>query len=239
MKLTELQTFRKTSNVLYLLEVDEKQFLVKRYRDCDSQRRRDTEASAMAYWKSKGFLVPDLAPMSLPKIEGVYLVMSFIDGLSLREYLSQSDVEVSEKMGKLSEVFRQVYTRHKRAVENNDRQLIHYDPSTGNILIAKQDLFTIDFEAPVRNLSVQEAAAIELATLCRWITRDLGLECVRDILLRLVEAYDCPMVLHMIVKRTAGRSFQFYHRWRDRKRKSVYPQEVTKYDIADTLAKLL
>jgi tRNA A-37 threonylcarbamoyl transferase component Bud32 len=240
MTLTELQTFLKTSNDLYVFEVEAKKFLVKCYRGEDAQRHRDAEAVTMAYWKSKGFLVPDVVDISVPGIEGAYLVMSLIEGISFREYLSQSEINVSEKLERVSALFRQVYSRHRLAFETDDRQLIHYDPSTGNILMAQKNFYTIDFESPARSLPVKQSGAIELATLCRWMARDMGAETVPEIMMRLVEAFDdCPMVLQLIVERTAGRSFQFIHRWRNEKRKRVHPQDVTKYDIADTLAKLL
>jgi hypothetical protein len=84
-----------------------------------------------------------------------------------------------------------------------------------------------------------ESASIEAATTCRWIVRDLGIESLDRVLKLAAAAYgNQELLLKLIVDRTTGRPFQLYHRWKNKKRKLAHPDEVTKYDIADGLAKL-
>ena len=130
--------------------------------------------------------------------------------------------------------------RHKLAIHLNDPDITHHDPSTDNVILAKNNFYFIDFETPAqRRRSVLESASIEVAITCMWIVRDLGIESNEHVLKALVEAYDRQeSLLKLIVERTCGRPFQFYHRWKNRKRKLAHTDEVTKYDIADGLAKL-
>jgi len=240
MKLSPLATFRKTSNALYTFTGDKEKLLVKCYRGCSAYDHIQQEQFALTYWRQAGYSVPEIRDLIVPPLEQPYLVMTYIDGLSLREYLSSERIALDQKLLAVEKFFADMSTRHKRAIKNDDRHLLHYDPSSGNVILADNKFYYIDFEAPPQRHGVLDAASAELATVCRWIVRDLGIDSLKDVLRVMVSAYaDQQVLLRRTVNRTTGRPFQFYHRWQDRKRKLAQPQNVTKYDIADALRKIV
>jgi len=241
MKLSPFKTFRKTTNSLYILVDRDSRYLVKHYCGPSNFARRRQEKFMLNLWKQFGLNVPGIHDKEVASLPEPYLVTSFIEGLSLREYLSKNDCSIEKKLKSLAALFRELAQRHDLAIRADDRNLVHYDPSSGNIICAKDGFYFIDFETPVqKRRTVLESASIEVATTCRWIVRDLGIEFLEEVLKVMVISYTGQeSLLKLIVKRTAGRPFQFYHRWQDRKRKMARPQDVTKYDIADALAKLL
>lgn len=241
MKLSPLTTFRKTSNQLYTLVYNMEKLLVKCYQGSSACAHRKQEQAALRYWKEAGYNVPDIFDVPVPELEQPYLAMTYVEGPSLREYLSTIACTPNEKLQTLAKLFNEISERHKLAVENNNRNLVHYDPSSGNIICSDKKFYYVDFEATPKHKSVMEAAGSELLTLCRWIVRDLGIEFLEEIMELVVTSYaDQKSLLKCLVKRTSGRPFQFYHRWKNHKRKTANPKkDVTKYDIADTVAKLL
>lgn len=240
MRLSPLETFRKTTNTLYTLVDGDDKYLVKCYCGPRNFTRYRQEKLTLNRWEQAGFNVPTVHDIEVPSATEPYLVTSFIEGPSLREYLSESAHALGDKLGTLRGLFRELARRHDVAICTNDRHLVHYDPSSGNIIATQNGFYFIDFETPVETShSVLEWASIEVASTCRWIVRDLGIESLEEVLKLVVAAYkDQESLLRLIVDRTTGRPFQFYHRWKNRKRKFARPEEVTKYDIADGLAKL-
>lgn len=239
MELVPLTTFRKTSNQLYTLVYNKEKFLVKCYQGSSACAHRKQEQAALRYWKEAGYNVPDVFDVPVPELEHPCLVMTCVEGPSLREYLSTNTCVTEEKLQTLARLFREISERHKLAIKDNNRNLVHYDPSSGNIICSGKKFYYVDFESTPKYKSVIEAAASELSTLCRWIVRDLGIEFLEEILKLAVTSYaDQEPLLKVLVKRTSGRPFQFYHRWKNKRRKLASPGEVTKYDIADGLAKL-
>lgn len=241
MKLSPFKTFRKTTNSLYVLVDRDSRYLVKHYCGSSNFARRRQEKFMLNLWQQSGLNVPRIHDKEVASLPEPYLVTSFIEGLSLREYLSKNDCSIEKKLKSLAALFRELAQRHDLAIRADDRNLVHHDPSSGNIIYAENGFYFIDFETiPKRRHSVLESASIEIATTCRWIVRDLGIEFIEEVLKLVVASYKSQeSLLKLIVKRTASRPFQFYHRWQDRKRKMARPQDVTKYDIADALAKLL
>lgn len=239
MTLTELKTFKKTSNRLFVYDHEGEKLLVKCYHAQPAEKRRDKELFIMRYWHDAGYNVPEIHNIEIPSIDAPYIVMNFIDGISLQHFLSTEDHGLETKLETVSRFFENINDRHDRAIRDDDKNLIHFDPSTGNVICADNDFLFIDFEDARKKRSVLNAAAIETAVLCKWIVRDMGIKYANNVLSRLVSVYDNRKLLNLIVKQTAGVPFQFFHRRRDRNKKLANPLEVTKYDIADTLAKLL
>jgi tRNA A-37 threonylcarbamoyl transferase component Bud32 len=241
MKLAAFETFRETTNKFYLLTDGSSKYLVKSYCGPDSSARHRQEKFMINHWKQAGFIVPQIYDKQVPDVPEPYLVTDFIEGPSLREYLSAENPTMPEKLAVLAKLFEQLRRRHDTAIQSNDQYLIHYDPSSGNIIYTADNFYFVDFESPPKSrYSVSESASIELATLCRWIVRDLGAESLEKVLKLLVTAYKGQEpLLNLVVKRTTTRPFQFYHRWKNRRHKMLYPNDVTKYDIADGLMHII
>lgn len=241
MKLAVFETFRKTTNNLYLLTDGSSKYLVKSYYGSDGFARYRQEKFMLNHWKQAGLPVPQIYDKQVPDAAEPYLVTGFIEGPSLREYLSSENPGMPEKFAVLAKLFEQLRRRHDTAIQTSDRSLIHYDPSSGNIIYTGDSFYFIDFESrPKSRCAISESASIELATLCRWIVRDLGLKFLEDVLKQMVAAYKGQEpLLNLIVKRTAGRPFQFYHRRKNQRYKALYPNDVTKYDIADGLKHII
>ena len=241
MKLTVFEAFRKTTNKLYILIDDSGKYLVKNYYGPNSLARYQQEKFMINHWKQAGFMVPQIYDKQVPDVPEPYLVTGFIKGLSLREYLSAKNPAMPEKLAVLAKFFEQMRQRHDTAIQTNDQYLIHYDPNSGNVIYTDDSFYFIDFESPHKSrCSVSVSASIELATLCRWIVRDLGPKFLEQVLKQMVAAYKGQeSLLNLVVKRTAARPFQFYHRWKNQRFKTLYPNDVTKYDIADSLMHIM
>ena len=241
MKLAPFETFRKTTNNLYLLTDGGSKYMVKSYYGSGGFARYQQEKFMLNHWKQAGLLVPEIYDKQIPDMAEPYLVTGFIEGPSLREYLSLESSGMPEKLSILAKLFEQLRQRHDAAIGSNDPYLIHYDPSSGNIICTENGFYFIDFESPPRSRqTIPESASIELATLCRWIVRDLGLKFLEEALKQMAAAYrGQEALLNLAVERTAGRPFQFYHRWKNRRHKTLYSNDVTKYDIADGLKRIM
>jgi tRNA A-37 threonylcarbamoyl transferase component Bud32 len=241
MKLTAFKAFRKTTNKFYTLIDGGNKYLVKNYCGPDSFARHQQEKFMIHHWKQAGFMVPQIYDKQVPDVPEPYFVTDFIEGPSLREYLSAKNPAMPEKLAVLAKLFEQLRRRHDTAIQTNDQYLIHYDPNSGNIIYTGDSFYFVDFESPPKSkCSVSESASIELATLCRWIARDLGPKFLEQVLKQMVTAYKGQEhLLNLIVKRTTARPFQFFHRWKNQKHKISHPNDVTKYDIADGLMHII
>ncbi len=241
MKLTVFEAFRKTTNKLYILIDGNDKYLVKSYCGPDSLARYRQEKFMINHWKQAGFMVPQIYDKQVPDVLEPYLVTGFIEGPSLREYLSAKNSAMPEKLAVLAKFFEQMRRRHDTAIQTNDQYLVHYDPSSGNVIYTGDNFYFIDFESPHKSrFSVSVSASIELATLCRWAVRDIGPEFLEEVLRQTVTAYrGREPLLNLAAERTTARPFQFYHRWKNQRHKRLYPTEVTKYDIADGLMHIM
>lgn len=237
--LTDLQRNYKTTNSLQIVEREGQKFVAKCYRTSDAEKSCDRERFVLNHWKHAGYPVPQIQQIDIPELNAPYLVMSFIEGPTLRGLLRSASLPVEEKLQILTRFFDQTSRRHHRAVIEADPDLIHYDPNSGNVICANEKFYTIDFETRPRRGSITKLVGIEITRMSRWIVRDMGIEHMEIILTSLVRAYQrqLPSIRHA-VKRTINRPFQFYHRRKNKKIKIAHPSEVTKYDIADTLARL-
>ncbi len=240
MKLLPLKTSTKTTNTLYSFDDGNSSYVVKCYVGDDNLKRCRREKDAIEHWAAAGFDVPRIYDRTIPNIRVPYLVFSRIEGVPLREYLSSRTRATDEKLRTLESLFEQMSNRHRLAVENGDFRLVHYDPSSGNVICSGDRLSYVDFEASPKYRTVIEAAGTELLTLCKWIIRDIGAEFLQTVMQLVTASYkNQQSLLQVMLKRTSGRPFQFYHRWKDRRYKSKHPNEVTKYDVVDSLFRSL
>lgn len=236
MRLSPLNTYSKTSNKLYTLLNGHQKLVVKCYRGPRAYDHSKQERFILTHWRKAGFLVPRVYTMLIPELQEPYLVISYIPGVSLHQFLLSPSITLDQKLLTLERFFANMCSRHEQAIKNKDGNLVHYDPSSGNVILAENGFCYIDFEAPPKRRSVFSAASVEVGTICRRIVDDLGIEHVREVLQIVVSAYvNQRPLLRRTISRTTGRLFQFCHRWQDRKGKLADPQRVTKYDIAEAL----
>ncbi len=236
MKLSPLKTSTKTTNMLYSFDDGNTRYVVKCYVGADNLKRCRREKDAIEHWMAAGFDVPRIYDRTIPNIHVPYLVLSRIEGVPLREYLSSRTHPIDEKLRILESLFEQMSNRHRLAVENGDFRLVHYDPSSGNVICSGDQLSYVDFEARPKYRTVIEAAGTELLTLCKWIIGDIGEEFLQTVMQLVAASYDNQQsLLRIMLKRTSGRPFQFYHRWKDRRHKNRHANCITKYDIVDSL----
>lgn len=240
-ELQPLKTFRTSTNRASLLVIDGQKWLVKQYAGSRQKERRDWEEHTLRVWSEAGFPVPRTSSLTLPELSDTpYLIMEFIDGPTLQEYLKREDVGRDEKVAILSRIYRENCRRQAKAMSEQEPALFHPDANTSNVILADNGFRFIDFETAIDLSRINEMAAIETAKFSRWSARDIGRDALPELMTHLVDAYqDQLSVLRQIIRRTNGRTFQFFHRWQDRKRKRKHPAEVTKYDIADTLAEAM
>ncbi len=236
MQLTTLKTRHETTNKLFCFTEDGAAYVVKCYTGPDASRRYEREKEVMSHWTTAGFFVPQRFDRIIPQIPQPYLVMSRMEGMSLHEYLLQTAPSSDDKLDTLGRLFGDMSARHKLAVAQNDPCLIHYDLNSRNVICAGDKLGYLDFESKPRYGSVNEAAGAELLVLCKWAVRDIGRKYLQKVMQMVAHAYkDQKTLMEIMIDRTAGRPFQFYHRLRNRKYRKQHPDHITKYDIVDAL----
>jgi tRNA A-37 threonylcarbamoyl transferase component Bud32 len=241
MALAPLQTFRASTNRAWLLEEEGKRWLVKNYIGEHAEQRRDCETRRLTLWAHHGFRVPILENRTVNELKGEpHVVMEFIEGPTVQEVLRDMGQSKDNRLRRLRSVLAENRRRHGLVQELHEPGLLHHDPNTSNLLcLADGSCCFIDFEAEVAGWQI-EFIAIEIAKLFRWAARDLGRPDIDSVGALMVEAYaDRKEWLKAIVQRTVERPLQFLHRWQDDRRKMKSPGEVTKYDVADCLARLL
>ena len=234
----KIVTARTTSNDLFKLTEGKQSWLLKRYRGDKAEHHRDSEKNRLVLWARQGFLVPEVIELQLSAEVQPYLVLQWINGCSLADYLTSVDRSIDVKIQKIKELIQLFYQRQQFCLAENSYDFIHHDPNTGNMVLDKDDFYYIDFEEKVNSddYELSEALAIELAKFIRWVIRDLGSGYLDKIIQLTVEVYQPGNpILDQIIERVHGRHFQFIHRWKDRNKKKYNSSEVTKYDLADSL----
>lgn len=240
MKLLPFKTSRSTDSNLYLLSKENKTFLVKCYNGKMAYERKRLEFQMLQVWRNSGYPVPACHDITVSHITGPYLVMDYIKGVNLGEYLKDPKIQREKKLSKIAEIFRNNFDRHSKSLESKDLNLVHSDPNTDNILIPSEGFFYIDFEHYSKNLPLFDMVCKEIATFCRRAVRDIGPDCVDDVVRNMIGEYKKnDKLLWRIIELTAGRPFQLIHRFRDSRKKKASPGEITKYDIADALKRML
>jgi tRNA A-37 threonylcarbamoyl transferase component Bud32 len=211
--------------------------VVKTYLGARALERRDRELETLRHWLAHGYRVPEVqegAFEGLENLEGPCLVMARLEGRSLEDLLRDPHRAPVEKLERVRQALLDNARRHARAMELADPRLVHHDANSGNLFVAPDGIYHLDFETPLPRRPAAESAAIEVAKLARWIARDLGRERLDEVLGAVVEAYRGQReLLELLVRRIRGRPWQLFHRWRDRRRRRRDPGEVTKYDVAD------
>lgn len=240
-RLVPLQTFRDTSNRIFVTEGHEPKLLIKEYVGPQSRSHCKLEREILQVWLKQGFRVPVPHDLQIKELEGApYLATEFLDYPTLQQQLRNSSLSQADKLELLEMILRENQVRHSRVLVSGERRLIHYDPNTSNILCGASTFCFIDFEHEVNDGPLAELVSLEIAKFTRWAVRDMRIEAMKPFLHLVVSVYgEQRVLLETIVKRTLDRPFQFYHRWRDTQRKQKNSGEVSKYDIADGLKSAL
>jgi len=240
MNLVPVKTFRPTANKLFYFYQDGRRLLLKSYVGKRAQERYEQERYLLGKWARHNFPAPSFYDIDIEGAAKPFLVIDYIAGVSLREYLVSSDNPVEKKITRLEEIFSSNRNRHSLAFRENDPDLVLFDANTGNIIIADSGHFHIDFEAPAKKGNLVNLISKEIAKFCRWACRDMGRDNMPIIIKKLTDVYaDSPEFLKRIVELTNNSPLQFVHRLRDKRKKRKNPLEVTKYDIADAVKKEL
>jgi tRNA A-37 threonylcarbamoyl transferase component Bud32 len=240
MQLTSFEPSRFTQSSLFRATSNRCEYLVKSYLGPRADLRRDLEARKLRHWAALGFSVPAVFDIEVTQLKQPYLVMGYIESVTLKQFLQQPECQPQEQTSLLASVFECNARRHRLALNTNDSLLIHTDPNTDNILVTDQLFFHVDFEHPARETSITLAVAQEIATFARRVASHMDREQLPETVASLWSAYDHDQRLFgQIVALTRGRPLQVLHRFRDRRRKRAAPLLVTRYDIADAISKLL
>src|SRR5262249_6550106 len=145
--LQPLKTYRASRNRAGLLRHDGLTLLVKCYAGERQQERRDCEELSLRAWSHAGFSVPVVRDVDVPELHDTpYLVMDYLPGLTLQEYLCQTDTPLSEKLALLSRIFRDNSRRHDCACRERQSRLLHPDPNSSNVICLGGQFYFIDFE---------------------------------------------------------------------------------------------
>jgi len=234
MELTRFTPKRFTDSELFTVELGGKKYIVKSYLGDDAELRAKLEYAKLKHWRSHSFRVPSVIEGQKVPLETPNLLIEFVVGVNLSDALKDRSVAYEVKRSQLEQVYAENAKRHSLSLENDDNLLIHTDPNTDNIILTDQSYVTIDFEHPSKNKPILKAIAHEVATFSRRVLTDLGREHIEDILSLVGQSYAAnPEILEKVRQLTLGRNLQFYHRYKDQKKKAKTPGLVTRYDIAD------
>lgn len=236
MTLTPFTPKRFTDSELFTTEINGTKFVVKSYLGDDALLRRSLELRKLNYWKDSGFNVPNYSEQSIESLTIPHLLIEFISGVNLSDYLRDPCLEYTEKRSRLEQVYSDNARRHRIVLYQNDSMLVHTDPNTDNVLLLDDGHVTIDFEHPTKDKLALVAVAQELANFTRRALTDLGFEHVQDVVSMVKHCYqDQKTILNEVCEMTLGRNFQFYHRYKDNQKRAKKPGVVTRYDVADAL----
>jgi tRNA A-37 threonylcarbamoyl transferase component Bud32 len=236
MSLKPFNPQRFTDSQLYLEEADGSQLLVKAYLNEEKFARRDMEIAKNHRWRECGFRVPEIVELQCMEIAEPYVVMRFLTGRRLSEYLKDANVGHSTKLKTLSSIFHLNNARHRLALANNDLLLLHTDPNTDNIILCDQDIYFIDFEHISKTQDVLTGVGKEVATFARRIIKDMGIEHKDEVIAALLHAYQFnDVIMDKVEALTFSRPFQLLHRFKHGLRKKSHTNLVSRYDIADAI----
>jgi tRNA A-37 threonylcarbamoyl transferase component Bud32 len=226
-------------NELWLLgSATEPPRLVKVYTGAGARLRRRTEMETLEHWRRAGYAVPRVYPAAAPASPRPHLVLDYIPGQTLRDCLRDDRRDIEQRLSLAGEVLAGLSARQARALKLGDWRLLRDDANTGNFVVDGDGrIFQVDFERVPAAENLHEAAAMELAKLMRWMARDLGRPNLDRLAALAVKAYGGQsQVIGRVIDRTLARLGQWFHRFRDA-RKRAQEGEITKYDIAEGLAR--
>jgi tRNA A-37 threonylcarbamoyl transferase component Bud32 len=235
--LKPFHAFRHTTNTAYVATIDGQRFFVKCYRGKAANERRKLEQKLMNHWYKNGFNVPANYDISIAGLEQPYLVIEFIEGTCLAEYLTDALEQTTRKLDTIARILDHNYIRHQQALATGDIYLIHSEPHMSNLMISAKGCYYIDFESPLTKRPMLQAIATEIAKFSRWASTDIGCVHTDAVVKRVLKAYQkAPAMIEALIALTIDRPFQWGYRWRDRIKKRKNPFKVSKYDIIDAIA---
>jgi tRNA A-37 threonylcarbamoyl transferase component Bud32 len=234
MNLRQITPDRFTNSRLLLHEAPGRKLLIKAFLGDNKEHRRELEGKKLTHWKAAGFSVPQLFDLQFPEVTEPYLVMEFIAGDTLKDFLRNAATALDLRLATLADLFRLNYRRHMLVRSHHDLLLVHTDPNTDNIIVSNGDFYFIDFEHSSKKTDSTSATANEVGTFARRVIRDLGVEHSRSVVERLLVAYHYDgEIFDKVEDLTFGRPFQLLHRIKDRLRRLKNSRSVTRYDVAD------
>ena len=234
MNLKQITPDRFTDSRLLLHEAPGRKSLIKVFLGDNKEQRRELEAKKLTRWKAAGFSVPQLIDLQFPEVTEPYIVMEFISGDTLKDFLRTAATPLELRLATLVDLFRLNYRRHMLVRSHHDLLLVHTDPNTDNIIVSGRDFYFIDFEHSSKMADITSATANEVGTFARRVIRDLGVEHSRSVVERLLAAYHYDSeVFDKVEELTFGRPFQSLHRIKDRLRRLTNSRTVTRYGVAD------
>lgn len=236
MSLNPFNPQRFTDSQLYLKEVDGGKLLVKAYLNEEKFARRDLEIAKNRHWRNCGFDAPEILDMQCNEVTEPHVVMRYVPGIRLSEYLKDKGTTTQEKLNILASIFSKNYLRHDMALANNDLLLLHTDPNTDNIILNQGVIWFIDFEHISKPQDILTGVGKEVATFARRVIKDLGIEHTNQVIQAMLQAYQFnTAIMNKVEELTFARPFQFIHRLKHRLRKKTQAGQVTRYDIADAV----
>lgn len=199
--------------------------------------RRNFEMDVLQRWRAGGYHVPAVLVNPFPEFSGFpVLTTEYIDGVTIRDFLQTAGTSISEQETQIELIFHDTAKRHRAALQSGDTLLFHIDANTRNILLAKGEIFHCDFEMGRPWESPVQCATREVLKMLVSLTEDAGPASVENICRIFKNVYQEQPVYACIEKGIAGRPFQAFHRYQDRKKKEKDPGRVTLYDILRCLA---
>ncbi|HZV62051.1 MAG TPA: hypothetical protein VFF75_06505 [Methylophilaceae bacterium] len=236
MRLSSFNPQRFTDSQLYLKEVDGSKLLIKAYLNKETFARRDMEIARNSRWASCGFKVPEILGMQCEEIADPHVVMRYLQGARLSEYLKDKEVDTPVKLKTLTSIFLKNYSRHDMALATQDELLLHTDPNTDNIILDGEEVWFIDFEHISKPQDLLTGIGKEVATFSRRVIQDMGIEHAEKVIYVLLQAYQFnTAMMDKLEELTLKRPFQFIHRLKNAMKKKANPELVTRYDVAETL----
>lgn len=236
MSLTPFTPRRFTDSELFLKDVGGQKLLVKRYLNDDRQSRQELEVARNLRWNSHGFCVPKVLDIECEGIDQPYVVMEYVAGIHLSEYLADPQVSSADKLKLLEEVFRTNYRRHQLALASRDLLLVHTDPNTDNVILSSGRIYFIDFEHISSSRDILTAVSKEVATFTRRAVKNVGKRHLHEVIDILLQSYQGSMdIIDKVEELTLKRSFQPVHRLKHWLKKQLNPDLVTRYDIVGAI----
>jgi len=236
MEYKQVVTGRVTSNELIKLTEGNKTWLLKRYKGKKATIHRESERKRLVLWAQQGYLVPEIIDFKLSTEDQPYLILQWLNGRSLGDYLTDREQPINKKIQQLKNFIVLFHQRQRYCQAESCYDFIHHDPNTGNIIMMYNNFYYIDFESQIspNRYELTEALAIELAKFIRWSARDLGNIHLDEIIKLTIEIYkpENP-ILRILIERVYRRKFQLIHRLKNQYKKRNNPKEITKYDLAD------
>ena len=97
MNLKQITPDRFTDSRLWLHEASGRKLLVKVFLGDDQEQRRELEARKLAHWKAAGMGVPELLDLQFAEEREPHLVMEFIAGDTLKDFLRNTAIPLERR----------------------------------------------------------------------------------------------------------------------------------------------